>query len=357
MSEAGQPQPQCQQPSGAATWLYPMRLRPIYRDYIWGGSRIAKCYNRDDAPARCAESWEVTDRPDASSEVINGPLVGKTLRSLLSGADASGFYGNAGRYESFPVICKILDARERLSVQVHPFAEAAARLNAEPKTEMWFILDAEPGSKVYIGLQPGVDEKALRAALKHGTVEHLLVPHAAAKGDAFYIPSGVTHAIGEGCLIYEVQQNSDTTFRLFDWNRLGPDKQPRELHIDQALESIDWAYSGQPRLSAPVMTSANLKLGSAIFKALDTPFFKIERILVAGLCTCATMDESPHLLFVEQGRVFLDCARDSLALPAGSSVLIPAALREYGLSADAGRAIVLRTLLPRPANNMSPEPV
>jgi mannose-6-phosphate isomerase len=328
--------------------VYPVRLRPVYKDYLWGGDRIARRYGRTGAPAVCAESWELCDRVESSSEVVNGPLAGQTLRRLLTEGLAPAFYGSSGRFPFFPVICKILDARQRLSVQVHPPPAVAAELGAEPKSEMWVILDADPGARVYIGLQPDTNEAALRTSLKDGTVARLLTPHAVVPGDAFSIPAGTVHAVGEGCLIYEVQQNSTTTYRLFDWNRLAAGGRPRELHVEQALRSIAWGPAVSPRLASPRLTWLNFRLGASIRQVLDTPFFRIERLTLPGLCPCATQGETPHVLFVEKGRIVVDSARDSLPVPAGGTVLIPAGVREYGLAADGGPAVVLRTSLPGP---------
>lgn len=327
--------------------VYPMRLKPRYKDYLWGGNRIPIRYKRQNAPDVCAESWELCDRVEASSEIINGPLAGQTLRRLLAAEGMAGsIYGASGRFPFFPVLCKILDARMRLSVQVHPTPESAAELHAEPKSEIWVVLDSTPDARIYLGLKPGVDEAALRAALKQGSVEQLLVPHAVRAGDVFNVPAGTVHAVGEGCLIYEVQQNSNTTYRLFDWNRLAPGGAPRELHIEKALRSIVWNLPPPTLRPMPRISWLNFKFGSESRLLIETPFFRVERLTISGLCACGTLSETPHVLFVEQGRLVVDSTMESLQLSTGDTVLVPAEAREYGLSAEGGTACVLKTTLP-----------
>lgn len=204
---------------------YPWRFRPVYKDYLWGGDRIIRHYHRQAPPGIYAESWEVSTRPEGPGIVANGPLAGTPLADLLPG---------------FPLLIKLIDARETLSIQVHPDNQTARAHGGDPKTEMWYVLAADPGACVYCGLKPGVDEKALRAALTAKTVGDLLIKHPVRPGDAIYVPGGRVHAIGAGCLLLECQQNSNTTHRLYDWDRIGPDGRPRPLHIEESIRVINW---------------------------------------------------------------------------------------------------------------------
>lgn len=220
----------------------PIVFTPIYQERVWGGRELANRLGRSLPGSQpIGEAWEVVDRAEAQSVVSDGPLRGKTLHDLWTNHRAEIFgtsYADSG--PRFPLLCKLLDARDRLSVQVHPPAAVAPQLNGEPKTEMWYFLGCDPGSRIYAGLSAGTTRASFEEKLGRGEVEeclHVLPTH---EGDSIFIPSGRLHAIGEGNLIVEIQQNSDTTYRVFDWNRMGLDGKPRELHIEESLLSTDF---------------------------------------------------------------------------------------------------------------------
>jgi mannose-6-phosphate isomerase len=216
---------------------------------VWGGHRITGELERGPpTPALIGESWELVDRADAQSVVAQGPHAGRTLHELWSGHRTEIFGPHAPATPRFPLLAKILDARETLSVQVHPPARVAAELGGEPKTEMWYLLDATPDAAVYAGFRAGVGRTEFEQALADGSVESVLHRIPVQKGDAIFIPSGRCHAIAGGCLIVEIQQNSDTTYRVFDWNRVGLDGKPRPLHVMESLASIDF-NDHEPALS------------------------------------------------------------------------------------------------------------
>lgn len=185
------------------------------------------------------ESWEMSDREDEQSIVDHGPFAGKTLHDLwINHRDE--IFGPGLTGERFPLLIKILDARDDLSIQVHPPVEMAEELGGDAKTEMWYIADCDPGAKLYVGFKDGVTKEDFAASLQDGSVAdkvHAIEPE---KDQSIFIPSGRLHAIGAGFLIYEIQQNSDTTYRVFDWNRLGLDGNPRDLHVEQSMKSIDF---------------------------------------------------------------------------------------------------------------------
>jgi len=218
----------------------PIVFEPIYQQRVWGGRVLETLYNRpladDEQPY--GESWEVVDRPEALSVVSGGD--GETLASLWSDHRGEVFGEAAPDEERFPLLCKILDCQQRLSLQVHPPAAVAAGLGGEPKTEMWYVAAADPGAELYVGLRAGVDREAFETALREGDAEALVHRVEVQAGEFLFIPSGRLHAIGGGLLIFEIQQNSDTTYRVFDWNRLGLDGQPRQLHVDESLQCIDF---------------------------------------------------------------------------------------------------------------------
>ncbi|MCB1063037.1 MAG: class I mannose-6-phosphate isomerase [Verrucomicrobiae bacterium] len=226
----------------------PLVFGPIYQTRVWGGRALETAFGRTlpDAEQPYGESWEVSDRPEAESRVIAGPpeLVGLTLGELWRSEDASlreGLFGpDASGSGPFPLLCKILDARERLSLQVHPPAAVAAEFGGESKTEMWVVARADLGAELYVGLRQGVSRYDFEAASKNGTVEDLVHRIPAEVGDFIFIPSGRLHAIGSGLVIYEIQENSDTTYRVFDWNRIGLNGQLRQLHVAESLRCIDF---------------------------------------------------------------------------------------------------------------------
>jgi mannose-6-phosphate isomerase len=209
---------------------------------VWGGRELERVYGRTlpNATQPFGESWEIVDRDGHQSVVDEGPLAGVTLHELWSQRREEIFGTGFKAHPRFPILIKVLDARDDLSIQVHPPVQLAASLKGEPKTEMWFIADCDPGAKLYVGFKRGVTKEVFEQAIQRGDVAahvHAVQPK---PGDSIFIASGRCHAIGAGFLIHEIQQNSDTTYRVFDWNRVGIDGKPRELHVAQSLASIDF---------------------------------------------------------------------------------------------------------------------
>jgi mannose-6-phosphate isomerase len=226
-----------------------LSFKPVYQERVWGGRALATFLGRKLPGALpIGESWEMVDRPEAQSVVTNGPWEGQTLREVMA-AHAAEIMGPAWPKEQpFPILVKWLDCRERLSLQVHPPAAVAARLGGEPKTENWYVARAEPGAAVLAGLKPGVDVARFRAALKDNTAESLVHRLPTVAGDSILIHSGVMHAIDGGNLILEIQQNSDTTYRVYDWGRMGLDGKPRAMHLEQSMASLEANAAAAPQL-------------------------------------------------------------------------------------------------------------
>lgn len=222
--------------------MNPITFKPLYMERVWGGREFERVYDRNlpDPDKPFGESWEIVDREDEQSVVDEGPLAGIALHELWTSQREEIFGPGYESHSRFPILIKVLDARDDLSIQVHPPASLASMLGGEPKTEMWYIADCEPGAKLYVGLKQGITKGDFEKAIKDGIVEqcvHVITPQ---RGDSIFIASGRLHAIGAGFVIHEIQQNSDTTYRVFDWNRLGLDGTPRELHVEQSLASIDF---------------------------------------------------------------------------------------------------------------------
>jgi mannose-6-phosphate isomerase len=222
----------------------PVCFEPLYMERVWGGRAFESLYRRrlPRPGVPYGESWEVVDRPNEQSVVRSGLMPGMPLHQLWKElrVELFGRRGYRRNDEHFPLLLKILDAREQLSLQVHPPAAVAARLGGEPKTEMWFVAHAAPGAELFAGLKRGVTRARFEEALGNGGVADLVHRIPVQAGDFIFIPSGRVHAIGGGIVVFEVQQNSDTTFRVFDWNRTGLDGRPRPLHIAESLECIDF---------------------------------------------------------------------------------------------------------------------
>jgi len=207
---------------------------------IWGGRKLETLYGKKIPPGkRIGESWEIVDRPEAQSIVQDGPLAGRSLHNLWANFRREVF-GRVPDSPRFPLLIKLLDCREKLSLQVHPPPDVANALGGEPKTEAWFIADAVPDAELYLGLREPMEPQRFEAALNSGSATELVQRLHVKTGDAFLIPSGRMHAIGGGAVIVEVQENSDTTYRVFDWNRVDEAGRARELHIAQAMRCIDF---------------------------------------------------------------------------------------------------------------------
>ena len=229
----------------------PLLFEPLYQSRVWGGTAFKSSLGRAlPQGGPFGEAWDMVDRPEAQSLVAEGPWAGVSLHELWTTHREPVFGKNLPESERFPLILKILDAREALSVQVHPPEQAALEGLGEPKTEAWVVLDAQPQAAVYAGFRSGVDRSRFERALTSGNVEPLLHRIPVQSGDTLFIPSGRCHAIGAGCLLAEVQQNSDTTYRVYDWDRLGLDGRPRELHIEQSLRCITFNDT-EPGLITP----------------------------------------------------------------------------------------------------------
>ncbi len=316
--------------------LYPLLLTPVYKDYLWGGTSIPSRFGREPQPGLCAESWELCDHADGMSIVSNGPLEGTSLHDLLL-ARVTDLVGTAATTDKFPILVKIIDAAQKLSVQVHPNDETAPRVGGEPKSEMWYILDGTPGAHFYAGLVAGTHADTFDAALEEGTVQNLLKSHPATPGNLAYIRGGCVHAIGEGCLILEIQQNSNTTYRVYDWGRLDAEGNPRELHVDKARQVIDWeldAVGGTP--SEPVVNGSNRSQD-----LLVTPYFRFGRLNIETPWKQSNDGRSFHMLFVAKGRLTVACEGGEETVGTGTTVLLPAAISEYTLTPE-GPCEVLR---------------
>ncbi len=320
--------------------LYPLRFQPILKQALWGGRRLKTLLGKpighgDDY----AESWELVDHGDAQSVVEFGPLAGTTLHELVRTRGPE-LLGRHHPLDRFPLLLKFLDAQKTLSVQVHPNDQQAARQSPPDagKTEAWLVLATEPGSLIYAGLHAHVHRDTLRQSLEQGNCESLLHRFEPSVGDCIFIPAGTVHALGAGIVVAEIQQSSDTTFRLFDWNRVGPDGRPRPLHIDRALEVIDFERG-------PVTARQPQPTGLPGRESLvSCPHFRLDRVRLSESLPLGGEDRC-HIVSVLAGTIRMEGDSSPDALSKGSTVLLPATARAV-TATPAEEAILLDAYLP-----------
>jgi mannose-6-phosphate isomerase len=323
--------------------LDPLRFQPILRRLIWGGRRLGTVLHKPIGEGSdYAESWELSDYHDQVSVVSEGALAGTTLRELVRMRGRELLGPVPGARDQFPLLVKFIDAHEPLSVQVHPDDETGRRLaNDNGKTEAWVIIAADPGSLIYAGLKPGVGRDELSRALDSGDVERLLHRFEPKPGDSILIEAGTVHAIGAGVLLAEIQQMSDATFRVFDWNRVGADGKPRPLHIREAMESIDFDRGPVD----PIVPEAGQGPGGETREHLArSPYFALERLRLDRPAIVGRTDRFTILMGLEGGSDLVQ-GEHRVGLDLGQTLLLPAAVGPCRI-VPRGAATVLTCVLP-----------
>lgn len=295
--------------------MYPIRLEPAYQHYVWGGKKIPSYFKRDLPENRYAESWEVSDRKEGESKVANGKYKGMGLHELLL-QEKESLVGRGNVADKFPLLVKIIDSKENLSVQIHPDEEASLRLKAEPKSECWIALEE---SIVYAGLKKHVDKELFLEALEKNQVEDLLVKFILKKGEAIFIPAGQVHAIAAGAFLLEVQQNSNTTYRLYDWGRIG-----RELHLEQGLACAHF-HKNEVLSIYPSFTKVDGHL--KIECLITTKYFEVDRYTVVDRYTFKGHSKHCRILFFLEGEAVLD---NDIIKP-GVTYFIPANCPDFSI--------------------------
>jgi mannose-6-phosphate isomerase len=314
--------------------MYPFIFHPLFKDRVWGGRELERLYGKNiPAGKPIGESWEISDRPGDASVIANGPLAGKDLRWLME-HHAAEILGSAkpaaeGR---FPLLCKILDARDKLSLQVHPPASRAKELKGEPKTEMWYIADAAPDASLYVGLKRGVTRAEFEEKISDGSVADCFHRIPVRAGDTMFLPSGRVHAIGDGLVIFEIQQNSDTTYRVFDWNRVGLDGKPRELHIAQSLASIDF-NDFEPKLVETKFAGDGKTQKRSL---VNDPLFNVEAWKLSSGAVAVLKLKKLQIVAVTAGKIEIKSGSTVADLSAGQFCLVPASLERTEILAKTG---------------------
>ena len=295
--------------------MYPLKFKPIFKERIWGGQNLRTHFDKDiPTDKNIGESWELADLPEDKSEIVNGPLAGKTIDKAIE-KFGERITGKKDYKPPFPLLIKILDAQDVLSVQVHPDVETCRRTGkGQPKTECWYIIHAEPDAVIYKGLIPGTIKEQFAQAVGDSTCDKLLQEVPVKAGQCHFLPSGTAHAIGPGLVIAEIQQPSDTTYRVFDWNRTDPKTgKGRQLHIEDALESIHFD-SSKDELSV-----------NTVGRLVDSDIFKVDKGHQAKDCRALLSPGQLKVLIILTGSGNITAA-DSEPTPfkKGDTLLVPA---------------------------------
>lgn len=322
--------------------LYPLKFEPVLKDKIWGGVKLNRLFGKNAQSSRLGESWELSGYENDESVVNNGFLAGNSLTELveiymgeLIGDKVYEDYG-----QSFPLLFKLIDANDNLSIQVHPGDEIAAeRHDSFGKTEMWYVVDAEPGASLIIGFKKDCDRDTYLDALEAGNIEELLQQVAVTKGDVLFIPAGLVHAIGKGVVVAEIQQSSDITYRIYDYKRTDDHGNERELHTEQALDVIDFSAAKEPKVKyearmndlCPLVQCEYFTTGILRFNEPLTRNYGMIDSFVAYMCL--------------EGSIVIE-SENGLRTPVskGDTVMIPASLNEIGLIPE-GEAVLLEVYI------------
>lgn len=316
--------------------LYPLKLRAPLKSYLWGGAKLKERYGKETALPTVAESWELACRPEGTSVVENGAFAGQTLDAYLRVAGRCVLGERAAGCESFPLLVKLIDASGDLSVQVHPDDARADRAAGEAgKTELWYVVDAEPGASLLYGLRRELSRAEFVRRIAENSLLEVCNRVPVARGDVFFIPAGTLHAIGQGVLIAEIQQNSNTTYRIYDYDRKDADGKPRQLHVDKALDVTCLT----PPEALPSFPALRFLDGYELRLLASCAHFSAYHVAVHARCALRATTESFHSLLMLDGALTLRWGEASLALRRGDSVFVPASLGAYALEGE-GEALL-----------------
>ena len=312
--------------------MHPIKLSPAFKDYLWGGTKLKTSFGKKSDLDIVAESWELSTHKDGQSVVALGEDRGLTLSEYIDkyGRDILG--KNAQKFDYFPILIKLIDAKGSLSIQVHPDDAYALEHEGEyGKTEMWYILDAEEGASLYYGVQKSLTKKEFERRIKNNTLLKVLNKVDVHKGDVFFIEAGTIHAIGEGIVICEIQQNSNTTYRVYDYDRRDANGNARELHIEKAIEvstldpiTVDRS-GGQEAVQKDGYTDQVLAA---------CPYFTVEKLGIEGQACLTVTDQSFQSLMVTEGRGVMHFEDTALKFMKGDSLFIPAQNSKYSITGD-----------------------
>ena len=316
----------------------PVLLNAPLKDYLWGGKLLKEEYGKESDLEIVAESWELSGHKDGLSVIASGEYAGKTLDEYIA-AEGRGVIGsNCKDSEGFPILVKLIDAAQSLSVQVHPDNEYARIHEGEPgKTEMWYIVDCKEGAKLLYGFKKNVSKEEFVSRIKDNTLLEITNDVPVKKGDVFFIEAGTLHAIGEGILIAEVQQSSNSTYRIYDFGRVGADGKPRELHIDKA---VDVTKLEPPTRDTKPFGNPEKKEDATVTLLAECDYFTTEDVKLEGKVSFVADETSFNGILCLDGEAVLEANGEKLTLKKGMSAFVPAGTGEYTLN---GKADLLRT--------------
>ena len=309
--------------------MYPIKLKPAFKDYLWGGTRLRDDFGKDCDFDKIAESWELSCHKDGNSVVADGEFAGLTLAQYIEKEGKSVLGTNCEKFENFPILIKLIDAKDNLSVQVHPNNEYAQRVEGEyGKTEIWYVVDCDEGASLLYGFKHNITKEEFRERIENNTLLEVTNSVPVKKGDVFFIEAGTLHAIGKGILIAEIQQNSNTTYRIYDYGRVGADGKPRQLHIDKAVDVTNLCPAKPYPQSEPV------DMGGWTKKRLaKCEYFTVD---VINVDTSAALEADKssfvNILVLDGGCVLSSEGNDAVELKKGDSVFIPAGLGKFELT-------------------------
>ena len=309
--------------------MYPIKLKPAFKDYLWGGTRLRDDFGKDCDFDKIAESWELSCHKDGNSVVADGEFAGLTLAQYIEKEGKSVLGTNCEKFENFPILIKLIDAKDNLSVQVHPNNEYAQRVEGEyGKTEMWYVVDCDEGASLLYGFKHNITKEEFRERIENNTLLEVTNSVPVKKGDVFFIEAGTLHAIGKGILIAEIQQNSNTTYRIYDYGRVGADGKPRQLHIDKAVDVTNLCPAKPYPQSEPV------DMGGWTKKRLaKCEYFTVD---VINVDTSAALEADKssfvNILVLDGGCVLSSEGNDAVELKKGDSVINPAGLGKFELT-------------------------
>lgn len=315
-----------------------LKLKSPCKDYIWGGNRLREEYGKQLDSDRIAESWELSCHKDGQSVITGGEFDGKTLSDYIA-AKGKGVLGkNCGRFEYFPVLIKLIDAKDNLSVQVHPSNEYALRVEGEyGKTEMWYIVDCDPGAELLYGFKHEISKEEFAERIANNTLLEVTNNVPVHKGDVFFIESGTLHAIGKGILIAEIQQNSNTTYRIYDYGRVGKDGKPRELHVEKAKEVTNLVPPKYPTTAQGAPTAIE---GGKETLLRSCEYFNVNKLELDGTTKLTAGEGSFNSLLVLDGAFEIAAGSEKAAAKKGDSLFITAGTGEYTVT---GKGTIILT--------------
>ncbi|MDE5782830.1 MAG: class I mannose-6-phosphate isomerase [Prevotella sp.] len=324
--------------------MYPFLFEPNLHTVVWGGQRLTAFKGLPKSDVPIGESWEVSAVPSSTSIIANGDLAGKDLNSVIEehSEEVLGRAVSRRYHGQLPLLVKFIDARKDLSIQVHPNDAMAQREHGKMgKSEMWYIIDAQPGSFLYAGFNKEISPEEYKEHIRNNTITEVLAKHTVKPGDVFYLPAGRVHAIGAGILLAEVQQSSDVTYRIYDYNRPGLDGRPRELHTEQAAQALDFHVLDEYRtFYSDKLNRANLVIDSPYFTIRvteSTGAFHRNLVKYDSFVICMCMEGDCRIRIRKTGY--------TIDLPHGNSALIPAAIADYDIVPVDGKSKTLEAFI------------